>query len=342
MAVEKLKACKQENCKIAQDGKCLEGLDINDCPHFYWDENGIDDSGTKINESSDTRNISRQPTYQLFPGTELEPNQISIITNKYSCKLTVILGEFDCGKTTLLSSIFDLFQIGHFKNYLFAGSLTQIGFEERSHLSRSISGSEIPDTERTKSLEFRLLHIGVKKRDSSKINHLILSDISGETIRQARNSGSVMKSRLSLVKDADYVVYMFDGEKLNPANRSTTLLNSNLFIQSALDNGIFDQETVLNVIISKWDLVSKDSTFNLETDLINLLDTRFKGRLKDVKYSFMAARPDEPGNKDIGLGFGVEAFLDTITSQDMPKQIENTDEVPQYERNFANFKMRIV
>lgn len=310
--MEKLKNCKQVGCQVSEDGKCLEGLEIDDCPHFYWSEE-LQDIDETI-EAPQNNPTSKQPTFQLFPGTELTLQQIDTVTNKYNCSWVVILGEFDCGKTTLLSSIFDLLQIGFFKKHLFAGSLTPIGFEERSHLSRTISGNEKPDTERTKSLGFRLLHLALKRLDSATIRNFILSDVSGETIRQARNSGSVMKSQLSLVKNADIIFYMFDGEKLRQEQRGATMLNANLFLDNAIKNGILDKNSVLNILISKWDMLFDDATFDLEKQIVQPLNSRFNHQLAVINYFKIAARPDE-SDKGIEIGFGLEDLLDKINTE---------------------------
>ena len=257
-----VRACKQPGCNVREDGSCLEGLEHLECPHFYWSE---DDH--EIEEDVDTEIpsvvVKASNKVNVFEGTELSVDRISSITNKYTCELIVILGDLGSGKTTLLATIFDLFQTGYLKNYLFAGSMTQKGFEMRCHHSRMLSGGTKAETERTKTREFKILHIGIKSIEHSLVKHFLLSDISGETIQEARNSSSAMKEQLNIVKQANHIIYIIDGEKLSSSLRASTIMDSELFIQSALDNNIFTKETVLNILISKWDKLESIPSFNL-------------------------------------------------------------------------------
>jgi len=302
-----IKACKQLGCEIRNDGKCLEGLEPDECPHFYWSEDGDSEETIEIEKSSVVNKVSSK--INVFPGSELSLAEITSITHRYPCDLVIILGDLDCGKTTLLATIFDLFQIGHLKKYLFAGSLTQKGFEIRSHLSRMLSGGTKPDTERTKTLEFRILHIAIKSIEDSIIKHFLLSDISGETIQLARSSGPAMKDQLGMVKLANHIIYIIDGEKLSGPKKAATIMDAELFIQSAIDNKIFTKDTILNILISKWDLLEKVETFNLEESIIKKINIRFQEKLNGINFKKIASRPNEENVSNIDLGFGVEDLI---------------------------------
>lgn len=332
--MSEVKLCKQVGCEIKNDGKCLEGLDISECPHFYWeDEEGLD----VIEEEDDKEEeIPATKMNVLFSGEELSLREICLVTNKYPSELVVILGDLDCGKTTLLATIFDLFQINDFKKYLFAGSLTQKGFEIRSHLSRVTSGGTIPETERTKTLEFRILHLAIKAVESSKLKHFLLSDISGETIKLARNSSSVMTEQLGIVKFADHVIYIIDGKNLETQNRTQTIFNTELFIQNAISNGIFSKETTLKILISKWDILSKDKKFSLEKVLIDRINSRFSKNLKSIVFSVIASRPSDD-NSQFEMGYGIEELIGSLMEI---KPIPNFQEtIPnKSDRLFENFK----
>jgi hypothetical protein len=304
-----VKACKQVGCPVRENGQCLEGIDLDKdtCTHFYWDEDG--ETGSDEEEPAIPPAPGGRTT--LFSGNELTLSEITLVTQKYSADLIVILGDLDCGKTTLLATIYDLLQVGDFKDYSFAGSLTQKGFEIRSHLARVSSGSAEADTERTKTLEFRILHLAIKSKKQSRIKHLLLSDVSGETIRQARSSAKIMKEQLSIAKQADHLFYIIDGEQLLIANRVKTMLNTDLFFQSAINNGIFDNSTVLNVVISKWDKLKGQRDFDLEKIVIQKIDGRFGQHIGQINYSMIAARPGEE-NEEFDLGYGVGDFLDNF------------------------------
>jgi hypothetical protein len=335
-----IKACKQAGCPVGQSGECLESLSLDECPHFYYasgedDLEPLDDAEGEPGKSAiPPQQVIRT---QLFSANELTLAEIPTITQKYNCKLVVILGDLKSGKTTLLGTMFDLFQLGHFEQYIYGGSLTQKGFEVRSHLARIASGRSTPETERTKTLEFRVLHLGVKVTGRSNIQHLLLSDVSGETIRQARNSSTLMKKQLSIAKSADHLFYILDGEQLTFRNRAKTLLNAELFIQSAINNGIFTTSTVLNILISKWDKIKNEEDFNLD-EVTQRLNNRFSNDLKSIAYSKMASRPD-PDTQEMDLGYGVSEFLSTILTLDSKLSIE-TPKQKTRKRFFDKFQVK--
>jgi len=305
--MSEVKACKQVGCPISEDGKCLEGIDLtkDTCTHFYWDEVGDEKIDDEEEPAIPTATTNRTT---LFSGNELQLTEITTVTQKYGCELIIILGDLDCGKTTLLATIYDLFQVGDFKGYTFAGSLTQKGFEVRSHLARVASGSNEADTERTKTLEFRILHIAIKSEGHAQIKHLLLSDVSGETIRQARSSAKIMKEQLSIVKQADHLFYIIDGEQLLVADRVKTMLNTDLFFQNAINNGVFNKNTNLNILISKWDKLKNAEGFDMDKMVIEKINNRFANQLGNITFSVIAARPGED-DAEFDLGYGVSEFL---------------------------------
>ncbi len=106
----KLQACKQADCKVREDGKCLEGIEpLTDCTHFYLDSR-FDESGLESETNPAIEQLDMNK-FKLFSGQELTMEQITVVTNRYPCQLIMILGDQECGKTTLLAAIYDLFQI---------------------------------------------------------------------------------------------------------------------------------------------------------------------------------------------------------------------------------------
>lgn len=311
--MSEVRNCRQAGCNVRNDAQCLEGIDTADCPHFYWaSEEDIEEEDTEtldIDQSSVLKVNKKK--IQLYHGHELSLGEVATVTNKYLSSLVIILGDQDSGKTTLLSTIYDVFQIGQFKRYLFASSLTQKGFEIRSHLSRMVSGGNVSDTERTKVAEFRILHLGIRCKERNITKHFLLSDVSGETIKAARSSGSKMKEQLKIAKLADYLIYIVDGEKLSGEEKSTTILNTELFIQSAISNKIFDKSTDLKIVISKWDILKQNDAEHTLEILKERLNKKFSNVLGNIEYKILASRPSD--NCDVfPLGFGVEDILDDL------------------------------
>jgi hypothetical protein len=334
--MSEVKACKQATCPVNNGGECLEGLELKDCTHFYLTS---DTDEITANDDSEINNSTIPPKpivrTQLFSANELTLEEIPTVTSKYACQLVIILGDLKSGKTTLLGTIFDLFQLGHFKQFIFGGSLTQKGFEIRSHLSRLASGRNTPETERTKTLEFRVLHLGIRVEGRPHVQHMLLSDVSGEIIRQARNSSGIMKKKLEIAKFADHLFYILDGDQLSYLNKAKTILNAELFIQSAINNQIFTSETTLNILITKWDKLKNELDFDFEA-IKDRLNTRFASNLQAIRYSKMASRPDE-NVEELDLGYGVKEFLAGLLEV-VPKQHANCATGHNTGRYFDMFK----
>lgn len=333
MALEKHANCDQEDCPVRDNGKCLEGLDIESCSHFYLSEPEED----LLNDYS-IKNPNIKETFKLFDGNDLSIDEIKLITYAYKYNLIVIIGESDSGKTTLLASIFDLFQIGGFSNFAFSGSLTSVGFERRCHFSRESSKAELPDTEKTRSQDFNFLHLAIKKINelNKPSRHLLLSDISGERFRDATSSSSFMKD-LEVLKYSDHIIFLLDGKRLaDKFTRTLVLANSHQFIRRAIDVGIFDSNTEITIVTSKYDLVASIEDFKFDEIVKIPFETKFSSKLKKIEFLNIAARPNNQAN-GFSFGYGVESLLSSwITLKSHPFN-ENRENIF-YDRYFDNYK----
>lgn len=320
------KVCTQIGCKMHEDGKCLEGLPINECPHVSYESETNDENEEEANNESKEVFAAKTPKpIKLFDGNELNYKDLGIITNNIETNLVVIIGESECGKTTLLAELFNAFQKGSFEDLQFAGSLTQRGFETRCFLSTVASNSKSPDTVRTTSKEFNFLHLRLK-RDNRFINFL-LSDVSGERFRDARNSSVDMKS-LELLKVAENLLLIIDGEGLNDnRKKALTVENIKMFIKRAIDEGILDKNTKLKIAISKWDILHNNSQFDFDKDIIAEFNSEFLSCLKDISFIKIASRSK---TQDIENGLGLYDLLN-----DWDKNLGNNSEssMIQYEKN---------
>jgi len=291
--------------KELQNSKEVEKLD--QAPDFYLDE---DDSEADEESQNENIEVAKIPvkTVSLFKGEELKVAEITEVTYRFPVFKIYILGEHDSGKTTILATLFEIFQAAPFYDYHYAGSLTQIGFERRCFYSRLASGNDDFDTERTKAEEFRFLHLALKKSYlEKKATHLLLSDIAGEKIRRAKGNSEDMKD-LSIISDSHHISFIIDGEKLiEIKTRQAALTQAKTFIRKAIDEKIIGEKTRLAIIVSKWDLVEGVEGFDYNQLLVTPFTRDFAARLNELDFLKIAARPEN--FKVFKLGHGLFDLL---------------------------------
>ncbi|MBB5439164.1 hypothetical protein HDC92_002851 [Pedobacter sp. AK017] len=322
-----LKKCDQEDCTVKKDGKCLEGIeDLTQCPHFYLDENiaGLDDDSA-IEDNGQSPSTSLKPvitnTFKLFKGEEFKLNELTQVSYRYPVDKIFILGEQDSGKTTILATLFEMFQVGVFNKLHFAGSLTQIGFEKRCFYSRLASGNSDYDTERTKSDEFRFLHLALKHDpNSKKALHLLISDIAGEKVQRAKGNTNDMKD-LEVITDSVHISYIIDGEKLlNARTVQSVLTQAKTFIRKAIDEQIFTKSIRLSIIVSKWDVLD-EINFDFESLIVAPFTRDFNDNFMDLSFLQIAVRPRTFVKYKLGHGLSKLMDLWTVKAQDLPNPI---------------------
>lgn len=322
-----LKKCDQEDCTVKKDGKCLEGIeDLQQCPHFYLDEKeaGLDDDSVE-EENSPSPSSSQKAiitnTFKLFKGEEFKLKELTQVSYRYPVNKVFILGEQDSGKTTILATIFEMFQVGVFNKLHFAGSLTQIGFEKRCFYSRLASGNSDYDTERTKSDEFHFLHLALKHDpNAKKALHFLISDISGEKVQRAKGNTNDMKD-LEVITDSVHISYIIDGEKLlNARTVQSVLTQAKTFIRKAIDEQIFTKSVRFSIIVSKWDVLD-DINFDFESLIVTPFTRDFKDSFMELSFLQIAVRPRTFVKYKLGHGLSKLMDLWTVKAQDLPNTV---------------------
>ena len=290
--------CAKEGCTAGEDGKCLEGFEtLEECPDF--EVTPVEGAGEDLRVDTPEDVVIKTQMIDLPSGMELSPETSFEITRASPARVLILAGSADSGKTTLLSSIYDCFQKGPFANYLFSGSQTLMGFERRCHLSRIASERNKADTERTKpTTELQFLHIKVRSTNLAKTaQDLLLSDLSGEIFRLIKDSTEECKE-LEIVKRADRLILLIDGEKLSNVNlRQTAYVDSASLLRSFLDAGMLDKSSLVDVLFTKWDLVKgSENSFEVKQFVKHVLleiKERFETRLSRLRFYCVAARPEK-------------------------------------------------
>jgi len=307
MSAPQLPVCKKAGCPAATTKNCAEGHSpLESCPWYSTnapEEPTADLRGDPLDDSS----VSDDDFVELPAGTPLTPEALNEFLRTKPIRLVSIAGDRESGKTTLICAIYEDFLKGRYEDLLFGGSRTLVGFEERSHESRTASGRVLPDTAHTSHGEgLRFFHLGIAPaaEDSGPQLELMMSDRAGETYAAARDKPPLSRDLIELVK-ADRVAILLDGKRVvAPETRGSATQGVRKLLRALIDGGALTKHSNVQVILTKEDLVLKaDKAAEIQqriADFFDLLKRDFEDALGSLTFWRVAAR-DPDGESDSGL-----------------------------------------
>jgi hypothetical protein len=273
---------------------------------------------TEDAEDAEDAPASAEPVSQIIrlpPGTVLTEEQARELALDRATRVIVIAGPADCGKTTLVASLYELFQAGPVKAIQFAGCDTLPAFEQRCHLSRTDSeNDEGGETARTPYAgpQAEYLHLTIQDGAGVDEPHIdfLLTDVSGEMFEHARNSTDECK-QLTFLRRASHFVLLLDCKKALLSEKKWGMVQeARSLLQSCLDSSMLESTCCVTVVWAKWDVfkaANDKDAMAFVTDTENEFNATFGDRISGLKFHHVAARPDEfPSLK---LGYGVRELL---------------------------------
>ena len=260
------------------------------------------------------------PEYMDLPsGEAFTPNSLLELTRKRNIRFVVLAGAVESGKTTLITSLYELFQEGSVSNYIFAGSKTLLAIERRCHDSRLDSGRSTAKSVRTKPVleedEYELLHL--KVRDINCKSHpqdIIFTDISGELFKEMRDSLDEC-IRNGIFLRTDHFVLLLDGEKICDILQRNEVANDGiLIIQRLLESKILGSHSYVDILFSKYDVIERELKNSSELQaflgsVIAKFNTRFGKKFFSLRYVNIAARPEPTGGQVMKMGYGLDELF---------------------------------
>ncbi|MDB6027359.1 MAG: hypothetical protein JWM68_3582 [Verrucomicrobiales bacterium] len=244
----------------------------------------------------------------LPSGKELDEVSAIRLASSKPTRLIVFAGPVDCGKTTLLTSLYELFQWNTVCGHNFAGSLTLPAFEQRCYLARTASENVAPQTPRTpyKGPDPYYLHLRTSPIEAPGMPiDFLFTDVSGEMFDHARNSTSECKE-LTFLKRSTHFVLLLDSEKAIRPGRWTMVQNSIDLLQSCIDCKMLPSFCIVNIVWAKFDHFesNQEKKENLEfrKEVARQFQAAFEHHIR-LKFSEVAARPTLA--PDLGFGKGV-------------------------------------
>jgi len=316
--------CSKADCAIATSGLCAEGHSpALSCP--FYDRLSATADPTSLDEAGDdTDMLEGEPEEEqihLPLGEALTPDEVDEFLRWRSATFVTIVGDRECGKTTLICAIYDRFLKGPFADHIFAGSRTLMALEERSHYARAESGRAHPETPHTSIAEgLRFFHFAaVSAGRIDARSDLLLSDRAGESYSRARDN-SALVGELIEVEKADRLVLLLDGGRVvEPVERAGAVQAVRQTLRAFLDGGALNGTSIVQVVTTKIDLLADhDDKADIDRQLAlfrQRLATDFAPRLAELSFRDIAARDPRGG---FAPAFGVDAlFADWI----MPRTV---------------------
>ncbi len=262
----------------------------------------------------------------LYSGKEInEPNAVKLAMER-PVRLIVTGGPVDYGKTTLLTSLYELFQIKPIAGQRFAGSMTLPAFEQKCHYARLASQNIRIETPRTPyKPDPEYLHLRTSSmEDPTRQTDFLFTDVSGEMFDRATNSESECK-QLTFVKRATHLLLLLDTGKAIQSSRWGMLRNAKTLLRSFLDHDMLSPYCVVTVVWSKYDFYApstadeKTVLDDFRTKVKDQFEKDFKGRVSDLQFKEIAAQPLEQPRLEFGHGVP-ELFAGWVSdSEDLRK-----------------------
>jgi hypothetical protein len=279
--------------------------------------------------------------YRIQGGNAMTAQEIARVCRRRFTPIIFMAGESGSGKTTLIASLHDAFFFGTVSGFRFAGSQTLLAFEERSFESRAKSNGLVPQTSRTRYVSGQqYFHLRVQEeQDSSFRNYDILfADMSGEFYERSIQRSSEAQLLGGLTR-AQCLLVLLDGGKLADAKQRQKVRSDALsFLRRCMEKKVLTDNTEVQVLISKWDLVTKLGE-ETQRDVLQLIEGRINAKTlgRQVIVKPIASRP-APGSSDAKL-FGVkELFRGWIHSRPRPLQYDPDVPLPLQARSaFSRF-----
>lgn len=296
--------CANPECKVSESGRCLEGLSLDKCPTFGREQTVAERT---VRETED------QPAEKLVTlrsGTQLQIGDASNLLGNDHARLVAILGPREAGKTSLIASVFDMFQEGPVEEFSFAGSKTLHAFELACHDSRTASRRTIPVQHRTGHGDVKFYHLDIAAKLETERFTLLLADRAGEDYRTAADDLSQAGPFPEVVR-ADTVTILIDGGRLlDTVTRHNTKNETKLMIRALAEGNFLKRTPHVIFALTKLDLVqTSDLRDRVFADFDNVVDGArliLTPHVESINTIHIAAAPS---NADTARGTGVAALI---------------------------------
>lgn len=331
--------CSNPNCNFDVDGSCIEGLSLGECPSLSEDIDLELISPDPLEPETDVEllNETVATKKQLLIGqSPLTEQNASDILKANSGKVISFVGPVGVGKTTLISSIYDIFNRNHNLDVKFGRSFSIYAFEKLCHSARVTSKGTVISTPRTSSSNgVGFYHISIVDSNDTR-QEVLLADRSGENYIEMINDISLVH-QFNELKRSDLICVLVDSSDLgNVLTRHKTRRQTIKLLNSVF--AMFNQCHLPSIalLLTKYDLVEnteREKACLLEVEKIQT--SLSKESSITIPVIPLAARPslEENGKPD-----KIGELWNMIESSKKP-QIRKATTLVKSERSFHNLEL---
>lgn len=300
MAETAVVQCANPACKVRIDGRCVEGLEKNKCPHFG--------KPLAAPPSTDTAEAERLGIV-LPSGDLLDQEEASRVLRRGASRVIAVVAPKDAGKTTLIASVFELFLRGPIGPLGFAGSRTMYAFERACHPSRGVSRNARPKTERTILTTVKFYHAALR-RPGEDVLDLVVADRNGEDYGSAADETGGVREFVEILR-ADTITFLVDGRQLaDPVTRNTVGPEMLAIVQALVDGGGIEGRPRAALVLTKLDEIERSADKERAKRDFAKIDAKFRelhsGSFGEIRSFEVAACPSDTS---FPLGHGVADLL---------------------------------
>lgn len=328
--VSETMTCGNPDCGLVSDGKCVEGYEIDECPH----SGKISINDIPQSEEQDTEVAEPEPTIALASGEALGRDEASILQRRRVSRSIGLIGPNDSGKTSLIAGIYDLLQEGPVSRATFAGSATLIAFEKVCHLARVVSRRTVPHTERTsRGADATFFHLDLHQEDVG-LTSLFIADRSGEDYLAATDQISQAEQFFE-IRRADCITLLVNGEQLaNSGLRHEVRATTPQIVDALVEARAIRAGCRLAIVLTKKDsVVASLHADRVKRDFDGLVKTISECHgmyIGEVKAFVVAASPKDCDQ--VSRGEGLDELLLFWLQPTPPAGVCHNDARPPFER----------
>ena len=323
--------CANRDCRVAESGKCVEGLELDSCPHYGREPEPI---GDDVGQAETSTGIV------LSSAQTLSIEDASALLKACDSRVAALVGPRGSGKTSLIAGMYDLFQRGAIEGLEFERSQTLHAFELACHDARAASRRAAPKFERTGRGEVKFYHLQLGGGVAASPVCLALGDRAGEEYAEAADDPASI-AEFPEIRRADTISLLVDGERLlSDGDRHNLRGQVILMLQAFVDTGTVNAGQHLGLVLTKLDVLEASDPalkHRSETDFQSLV-----GRVGDLFAKSFASISSfrvaaSPTTDVIPRGTGVPAVLSFWTRPGlMPKAAPPPEPTPS--RAFARLQ----